>query len=297
MAKRKVKTTTGAKSGSSANKGNKKVLWIAGAVALGVGGFFLWKWWKKKKDEKSNQGDGSLGLFTQDEATSLPSVSGSGSGIGSSYSSLATNPFGTSAELKKFQQWVIDVKKDTSILGSAGADGIWGRKSASAWEKYGAEYRKASSSTYSSSSSSGLDSDVWYWLTQNKDKFKVWGSKATESYIKNSQYPTFFNAWKEAVKRRNIDGGNTMFIWGGSYYDSYSGTLRIKGSINGKAVVAGDNTYQYGSPNQSSKGLKMTNNIGLGNVEYPVYRDNTTWVKIANTSVPVYYKYSYVKII
>ena len=44
-------------------------------------------------------------------------------------------------DTKKFQQWVLDTKKDTTILGTSGDDGKWGPKTQSAWNSYGQEYK------------------------------------------------------------------------------------------------------------------------------------------------------------
>ena len=44
--------------------------------------------------------------------------------------------------VKDFQLWVINTKKDKEILGKFGADGDWGANSVKAWYKYGNEYLK-----------------------------------------------------------------------------------------------------------------------------------------------------------
>ena len=53
---------------------------------------------------------------------------------------------GKPKNIKGFQQWVINTKGDKSILGKGGDsgygdDGVWGTKTASAWNKYGGEYQ------------------------------------------------------------------------------------------------------------------------------------------------------------
>ena len=114
-------------------KKTRKIILIGSAIViLGVAGYFGYKWWKdrqQKKDEKPP--DDSSGGSTD-----------FGSGGGGSTTTITSNPFKTSDELKKFQQWVIDIKKDSSILAPYGADGKWGSRSASAWDKYGADYQK-----------------------------------------------------------------------------------------------------------------------------------------------------------
>lgn len=56
------------------------------------------------------------------------------------FNSNTTNPFSSEAEVRAFQKYVVNVKKDTKILGSAGVDGKWGTYTAKAWEKYGKDY-------------------------------------------------------------------------------------------------------------------------------------------------------------
>ena len=45
--------------------------------------------------------------------------------------------------VKDFQNWVLNVKKDKLILGRYGADGDWGPSTINAWNKYGNEYLKS----------------------------------------------------------------------------------------------------------------------------------------------------------
>lgn len=46
----------------------------------------------------------------------------------------------TKSEITKFQNWVINTKKDRTILGRYGADGVWGDFTQNAWDKYGSGY-------------------------------------------------------------------------------------------------------------------------------------------------------------
>ena len=71
------------------------------------------------------------------QTPALPTPSGGGS-----FWQVSANPFSTSAEIKAFQTWVIEDKKDPAILGTSGADGQWGSKTSSAYSKYGSDYGK-----------------------------------------------------------------------------------------------------------------------------------------------------------
>jgi hypothetical protein len=116
----------------------KKIALVsAGAIILAVSGYFAYrgikKWIENRQDDDNNntpkpdnQIPSPLALLTPTE-----------------------NPFSSKDELLAFQQWVINTKGDKSILGSGGAsgfgdDGKWGKKSAKAWDKYGADYKKVS---------------------------------------------------------------------------------------------------------------------------------------------------------
>jgi len=43
-------------------------------------------------------------------------------------------------EIKKFQNWVLNVAKNKTILGTSGADGKWGPNTGTAWSLYGGQY-------------------------------------------------------------------------------------------------------------------------------------------------------------
>lgn len=119
-------------------KNTKKTVLIVTSLLIigGAVGFLLWKRSKKKKQEEERKKAEEQAML--DSQSNKPSGGGGGGGAYSAPTS--SNPFPDSASLKKFQQWVIDVKKDSAILGSAGADGKWGSSSANAWNKYGNEY-------------------------------------------------------------------------------------------------------------------------------------------------------------
>ena len=112
-----------------AKKGTKALLVIGSFVVIGgVLAYFLFFRTRKKGIE----GTGETPPTTGESSAYTPSATPS--------SSTSDNPFKSSDELKAFQNWVINVKKDSAILGSAGADGKWGSKSRNAWQKYGKEY-------------------------------------------------------------------------------------------------------------------------------------------------------------
>lgn len=124
-----------------------KKRWVIGTsilVIFGVIGYFVYKAVKKPKPTESTPpiDEKDKGVVSTDTK-----VVETGSTI--------TNPFKTADELRAFQNWVITDRKDAAILGKYGADGLWGRNSAAAWQKYGSLYNTSSTST-STIASSGL---------------------------------------------------------------------------------------------------------------------------------------------
>ena len=45
--------------------------------------------------------------------------------------------------VKAFQTWVLNTKKDARVLGSYSADGVWGPRTQTAWSLYKTEYQKS----------------------------------------------------------------------------------------------------------------------------------------------------------
>jgi len=120
---------------------------ILAVILLSVGGYFIYKNLNRGDDTKE---DGNSDTGT-DTGTNVDNSSGS-SGV----SNIPANPFSNSADLKKFQQYVINVKGDKAVLGTGGDsgygdDGKWGRKSSTAWDKYKDEFYKWARTSGSSS--------------------------------------------------------------------------------------------------------------------------------------------------
>lgn len=144
----------------------KKWIWVSvGAVTLGTGGFFLFKAIKNKISQIKSNLDSPDATNTGDNRTYSPRNS----------SGSTANPFKTKAEVLAFQQWVINTKGDKTILGGGGAsgfgdDGLWGSKTASAWAKYGTDYKSSSQGGSSSANSwSSTDGAALQELTDRLD--------------------------------------------------------------------------------------------------------------------------------
>ena len=111
---------------------NNKILYIAGAVGVGVLAYFGYNWWKKNKSgSQTPPPPPPPQLPTESVNTNQPSTPSS------TPSSSVSNPFKTEAELLAFQKYVINTKNDKTILGTGGStgfgdDGKWGPASSSA---------------------------------------------------------------------------------------------------------------------------------------------------------------------
>jgi hypothetical protein len=120
----------------------KKVLiWGSLLVIAGVGGYFLWKKFGKKKPDTAPETAPSTGggdptqPVTQITTTQPVSTS---------------SPLSTSEDIKKFQDWM-DVKHPNWVQGKnlnkGGGYGSFGPSTSTAWNKWGAEYKTPATTT------------------------------------------------------------------------------------------------------------------------------------------------------
>lgn len=89
-------------------------------------------------DGRKQQGGQMLNFTCQD-----PEFSGT-TKLGSK---KVEKPADAPQDIKAFQEWVLNTKKDTRILGTYGADGKWGPRTNSAWNQYKTEYNQQSTTT------------------------------------------------------------------------------------------------------------------------------------------------------
>ena len=247
--------------------GNKKVYLIAGAVLLGVAGYFGYNWWKKRKDAKgSGSTDTTLGGSTDTTLGSVSTQTDNGGGSGSSTSTTTSNPFKTSDEVLKFQQWVINTKKDKTILGTGGAsgygdDGKWGSKSATAWDKYGKEYLTGSGAGSGSGTKvyADLEKDITTIISNQYNS----GQKAEKTYLRAValKYPEFVQNWAKAVRKRYETGGKqgTTFIFANEIYDSFQADKLASKYIVGKTAYKKDGSvYAFEQASRYSANINLS---------------------------------------
>jgi hypothetical protein len=242
--------------------GNNKVYLIAGAILLGVGGYFGYNWWKKRKDAKT-----STNPIIDPITPPADNNVGSGGG-GTSYTppTFTSNPFKTTDEVLKFQKWVINTKKDKTILGSGGStgfgdDGKWGAKSGSAWDKYGKEYLTGVVGGSGTQVYADLEKDITTIIGNQNNS----GQKAEKTYLRATalKYPDFVKNWAEAVRKRLSTSGNqgTTFIFANEIYDSFQAEKLASKYIIGKKAFKKDGDI-YGFA-EASRYSTSTNLNGL----------------------------------
>jgi cytoskeletal protein RodZ len=119
-------------------KSTKKKILIGGSVfvILGVGGYFLWKYLKNKKEEAAKKQAELDANKAAVESANVPKSSGSSS-------ASIESPFKSVDDVKKFQDWM-DSKYPTWLKGGklnkGSGYGTYGPSTQKAWKTYGSEY-------------------------------------------------------------------------------------------------------------------------------------------------------------
>jgi len=136
---------------SEENSGNW-IWWTLGGVALlglGVGSYFFF----------SKKGDGGKSKTNEDDKKPTPTVQEKivyrdrPSSTTTTTTATTGNPFTSVDDLKKFQQWVFDNKKEKIGKRDGTPDGLYGGNTRKAWEKYGKEYQGTSQASQQQSTS------------------------------------------------------------------------------------------------------------------------------------------------
>jgi hypothetical protein len=124
-------------------------------------------------------------------------------------------------DVKVFQSWVINSKKDNQILGKYGADGKWGKNTNNAWVKYGEEYKKLNPNvkTTSGNSQSFIGSSLWNYI-KNQNPFILTSVGTTNAEQKKQ------NKLKQ-TRSLGIPDNRVLFVTNGTDKAQYSGQNKI----------------------------------------------------------------------
>lgn len=235
---------------TATKKGGSKIFWIIGGlvvIAGGIGAYFLLR---KPKEENNND---------DDIIVEKPVIS---SGGGNSTPKTPNTPkeLNSKEKLKSFQDYVLDVKKDNTILGNAGADGEWGNNTSNAWNKYGSDY--LSKNAGSKPSNTDIQTIV----------NSATGVKADASTLKNKN-PDFVKKWAETTKN-----GRSAFVWSNQVYDTKRGEkvldynpllYTMYSKVFGKVLRK--------SPSTKSEASSLVKDQDLGKPTSVAYADGYVW--------------------
>ena len=215
------------------DKSKKIMLWSTIVAVIGIGSYYGYQFFKTRKADKDDLVDDEHKADDEDKPN--PNSSNPDEGSTENLDSPADAPFSSPEQIKAFQKWVWDVKKDKSLATSKvpnGQDGMWGKKSAKAWSKYSVEYTKATGVV-----SSVPDAEF------EKAKnilINLWkGDKAKFTTRLNNSNRNFVKMWSKEATTNNATGTNksNAFMFANQIYDISYGKRRYKSNpiIKGQA--------------------------------------------------------------
>jgi hypothetical protein len=172
-------------------------------VGGGVGIYFLLR---EPKDETADEN-----LDEKKDDIVVPTITTrDDSNIVTKPKSSAPSELNTADKIKAFQNYVLNVKNDVSILGGSGADGKWGTNSQKAWDKYGTGFKQ--SPTFK-----GFTTVVSQDAKERIIAFAKGSDKATSKYLNNANQD-FVKKWAETIGKER-----TAFIWANQVYRTKTG--------------------------------------------------------------------------
>lgn len=257
------------------DKSKKIILWSTIVAVIGVGGYFGYKFLKKKREEKDllKKQEEEDKNATEEAPIKNPVNPDNGSSV--NQDSPADVPFTTPEQIKAFQKWVYDVKNDKSLATSKvpnGQDGLWGKKCTTAWAKYSTEYTKAK----------GLDSSVpdAELEVAKGILLNLWkGDKATFKTRLETSNRNFVKLWSKEVLANNGTGTNksNAFIFANQLYSIPYGKQIYKSNPikkYSKAYTSKANIYFRKRPSGKSEGMSgAREGVELGKVTWYVWNE------------------------
>jgi hypothetical protein len=252
----------------------KIILWSTIVAVLGVGGYFGYKFLKKRKEEaeaKRKQEEADR-LASENNPNLNPANPNNGSSV--NQDSPADAPFTTPEDIKAFQKWVYDVKNDKSLATTKypnGQDGLWGKKCTTAWAKYSAEYTKAK----------GLDSSVpdAELEVAKTILLNLWegDKKAFKSRLETSNR-NFIKLWSKEITTNKGIGTNksNAFVFANQLYSIALGKRIYNFNPANKETYGGNDNFKFRErPSKDSDFQAVYNSTGnkMGKVTWYVWNE------------------------
>lgn len=256
----------------------KTIAIIAGVVlALGTGAYFVFR---PKKNEESSEDSKDPSEIVEEIGETVvynkPVVS-------SAIKYSAPSSLNTKEKIKQFQNYVLSTKKDTTILGKSGADGIWGENSQKAFDKYGSGYLK-----YLADASKPIVTNIS--PATNADINTIIGHATGElsekdKLSKMNRY--ILSTWAKAIK-----SGDRAFVSGEAAYRTKTGQKilaynpisaynRNNKSLTYKVKRGGQ--IAYSSPSDSSSTYSVAKYADLGKAK-AIDFNNGLWLYLPEKS-------------
>jgi hypothetical protein len=257
-------------------KAKKIIIWSSVAVVLGVGGYFIYRFFKNR-----NKGGGDL------DATSFPSSSPSPTSSPAPVSEVVSDRPTSSDDIKAFQDWMdknrpfwikdTDGKYKNLRVGTASEPnrhvggkgyGTFGQNTENAWRLFGQEYKSKTVSP----SSQNAQNDPELERAINLILAKATGAKAKRSYLEKTS-ASFVKKWASMI---NAD--RKAFTWGSKTWRSKTGEMLLDFDPIGVSMKTNSNgisAYQF--PSQNSAKITVGGNLNVGKVRAITFDGESVW--------------------
>ena len=277
--------------GKAVKKGSSTIFWIIGGiivVAGGIGAYFLLR---KPKEEGQNDTD----TDTDDDINNNLGRNNQGGGNIIRYT--APKELNSKDKIESFQNYVVNVKKDKFILGNAGVDGIWGKNSQRAFDKYGKDYLASLKSGTPTPSTPPTTSPTTSPTTPLSVDINTiinfsTGTKAEKTFLQKAN-SDFVKTWAKAIRNKQ-----RAFIWANQVYRTKTGNKVLEYNpfiVNFYAKTTAPIAKL--TPNDSARAQSRSKGGNLGMAKGIDYNDglwlylpdifrssNYNWYKITNVT-------------
>jgi len=237
-------------------KTKKIIIWSSVAVILGVGGYFIYNFLKKKREEKPANSDNINSETNLNNPPATPSSESSDrpDNIKAFQDWMDKNrPFWIKDTDGKFKNLRIGTASEPNRHVGGKGYGEFGKNTENAWKLFSSEYKTATGSTPIGKPDAELERSI------NLILAKATGAKAKRSYLEKTNV-SFVKKWAQM-----IDADKKAFTWGNKTWRTKTGEklldfdpllMTVKTNPNG--IYA----YEWASKNSAKKGISGNKNVG-----------------------------------